>query len=67
MTTFEKDKAAIQEDVANAYDILKARKAELQRIEREGRACKNGFRRQCLEQEYARRAAEYRKLDELLG
>ena len=67
MTTFEKDKAAIQEDAANACDILKARKAELQRIEREVRACKNGFRRQCLEQEYARCAAEYRKLDEFLG
>lgn len=46
--------------------ILQARKAELERIEREGRATKNGFRHQCLAQEWTRLKREYDELDALI-
>ena len=66
MSSFTKDYQAISQDPTAGMPILRARKAELARIEREGRRCKNGFRRQCLAQEWARLKAEYRQLDALI-
>ncbi len=45
--------------------MLKRRKAEIERLIREGKACKNGFRRQCIVQEVAKLQQEYNKIDEL--
>ena len=63
MTRFEKDyKDALE---GNEIEVLKRRKAEIERLTKEGKACKNGFRRQCIAQEVARLTAEYNKIDEL--
>ena len=62
-TEFETDKATIHTD---SVEIMMRRKAELARIEREGRTTKNRFRMQFLAQEYARLKAEYEKLDALI-
>ncbi len=63
MTTFERDyKDALE---GNEIEVLKRRKAEIERMIREGKACKNGFRRQCITQEVARLQQEYNKIDEL--
>ena len=44
-------------------EVLERRKKELDRIYSEGKACKNGYRRQCLAQEYKRLKAEYDYID----
>ena len=63
MTRFEKDlKDALE---GNEIEVLKRRKAEIERLIREGKACKNGFRRKCIAQEVARLQQEYNKIDEL--
>ena len=64
MTRFERDKKEILE--GNAVEVLKSRKAELERLEKEGRCCKNSFRRTCIAQELARLTKEYNKLDEMV-
>jgi len=62
MTRFEKDlKDALE---GNEIEVLKRRKAEIERLTAEGKACKNGFRRQCLAQEVARLTAEYNAISE---
>nr|DAT74945.1 MAG TPA: Type III secretion system, cytoplasmic E component of needle [Caudoviricetes sp.] len=61
MTRFEKD--LLDAKNRNEIEVLSKRKAELERIEKQGKACKNGFKRQCLAQEYARLKAEYDKID----
>ena len=48
----EKDLKDAQE--GNGIEVLTKRKAELDRLWKEGKACKNGFRRQCIAQEYTR-------------
>lgn len=63
MTRFEKDLKAAQE--GNEIEVLTKRKAELDRLDKEGRACKNSFRKQCIAQEYTRLKAEYDKIDAL--
>lgn len=63
MTRFEKDLKAAQE--GNGIEVLAKRKEELDRLYKEGRACKNSFRRQCIAQDYARLKAEYEKIDSL--
>lgn len=63
VTEFETDKATIHTD---SVEIMKRRKAELTRIEREGRTTKNAFRMQCLAHEYSRLKAEYEELDTLI-
>ena len=64
MTRFEKD---IQEALSgNATEILKSRKAELERLSREGKSCRNSFRRQCIAQEVVRLQREYNAIDELI-
>ena len=61
MNRLEKDlKDALE---GNKIEVLTRRKQELERIEQEGRSCKNGFRRQCLAQEYTRLKAEYDYID----
>ena len=64
MTRFEKDVKEIQE--GNEIEVLKRRKAELEELYKKGRCEKNGFRRQCIAQEYERRLAEYEKLDDMI-
>jgi hypothetical protein len=61
MTRFEKDR--IEMEQGNETEVLKRRKAELDDLYRKGRCEKNAFRRQCIAQEYARKSAEYEKLD----
>jgi hypothetical protein len=63
MTRFEKDYRDALE--GNEIEVLKRRKAEIERLTREGKACRNGFRRQCIAQEVARLQEEYRRIDEL--
>lgn len=63
MTRFERDLKEVQE--GNEVEVLKRRNAELAELEKKGRCEKNGFRRQCIAQEYAKRKAEYDKLDSM--
>jgi hypothetical protein len=63
MTRFEKDYRDALE--GNEIEVLKRRKAEIERLTREGKACRNGFRRQCIAQEVARLQEEYRRIDGL--
>lgn len=51
---------------AYATVILRERQAELHQIERQGRACKNRFRLECLAQEYNRLKREYDTLDAMI-
>ena len=60
MTRFEKDlKDALQ---GNEIEVLTKRKGELDRLEKEFRSTKNGFRRQCLAQDIARLKKEYNEI-----
>ena len=61
MTRFEKDERECLE--GNEIEVLKRRKAELESLQRQGKAEKNGFRRTCIAQEFARLKAEYDRLD----
>jgi len=63
MTRFDKDLKAAQE--GNGIEVLTKRKEELDKLYKEGGACKNSFRRQCIAQDYARLKAEYEKIDSL--
>ena len=54
MTRFEKDVKEMQEGT------------ELEELKRKGRCEKNGFKRQCIAQEYERKMAEYEKLDAMI-
>ena len=61
MTTFERDlKDALE---GNEIEVLKRRKAEIERLTKEGMACRNGFRRQCIAQKLARLKREYTEID----
>ncbi len=62
MTRFEKDlKDALE---GNEIEVLTKRKAELDRLEREGKACRNTFRRQCIAQDFYRLKKEYEQIEE---
>ena len=64
MTRFEKDmKDALD---GNEIEVMKRRKAEIERLTAEGKGCKNSFRRECIAQEVARLTAEYNAISELL-
>ena len=63
MTRFERDIEKMVEDDSAAREILEKRAAELDRLWKQGKAEKNGFRRACIAQEYTRLKAEYDKLD----
>ena len=61
MTRFEKDlKEALE---GNEIEVLSRRKAEIKRLTKEGKSCKNAFRRQCIAQEVVRLTREYNKID----
>ncbi len=62
MTRFERDLKESLE--GNEIEVLKRRKAEIEKLTAEGKACKNGFRRQCLAQEVARLTNEYKRISE---
>lgn len=64
MTRFEKDAKEIME--GNSVEVMMRRQAELEEIYRKGRCERNGFRLQCLLQDYRRLQAEYRKLDDMI-
>ena len=66
MTRFEKDLRAVEADPVDGIEILRERKAELDRIWKEGKAARNGFRMQCLAQEYTRLKAQYDQLAEMI-
>ena len=57
MTAFERDLMdALEYD---EKEVLIRRKAEIERLTKDGKACKNGFRRQCIAQELERLKKEY--------
>lgn len=57
MTRFERDlKDALD---GNEIEVLKRRKAEIEKLTAEGKTCKNAFHRQCIAQEVARLTSEY--------
>lgn len=60
---FERDKKAVEN---GDYSILKERKAEMEKLARQVKAERNGFRLQCLEQELVARRNEYTALDALV-
>jgi len=61
MTRFEKDMNEALN--GNEIEVLKRRKAELERLTTEGKGCKNAFHRQCIAQEVAKLTAEYNVID----
>ena len=64
MTRFERDLREARN--GDATIILKERKAEIERLTKEGRACKNAFRRECIAQEVVRLTREYNEIDSLI-
>ena len=62
MTRVERDlKEALD---GNEIEVLKRRKAEIEKLTAEGKACKNSFRRTCIAQEVVRLTAEYKRISE---
>lgn len=62
MTTFERDlRDALN---GNEIEVLKRRKAELEKLEKEFKATKNYFRAKCLASDIARLRTEYIKISE---
>lgn len=61
MTRFEKDlKDALN---GNELEVLKRRKAEIEKLVAEGKSCKNSFRCLCIAQEVVRLTNEYNEID----
>ena len=65
-TKFDKDLRLMETDPGEGIMILRERKAELERIERQERKNKNRFRLECLAQEYNRLKREYYTLDAMV-
>ena len=65
-TRFEKDYAMVMEGEDDAERIILRRKNEIRRLRREGRECRNGFRKQCIQQELERLEHELEILVDLL-
>lgn len=63
MTRFERDINDSKE--GNEIEVLTRRKAEIEKLTAEGKACRNGFRIKCIAQEVARLKAEYNKIESL--
>ena len=62
MTRFERDlKEALE---GNEIEVLKRRKAEINKLTAEGKACKNAFRRTCIAQEVVKLTDEYKRISE---
>ena len=66
MTRFERDLQTARTDIQELDFILRERKAELDSLWEKGRKEKNGFRRQCIAQEYTRLKAQYDELSEMI-
>ena len=64
MTRFDRDLQAAKTDANEGIEILRERRAELDSIWKKGKEEKNGFRRQCLAQEYTRLEAQYNEISE---
>lgn len=57
MTKFEKDlKNALE---GNEIEVLTRRKTEIEKFIKEGKSCKNAFRRACIAQEVVKLTKEY--------
>ncbi len=65
-TKFDKDLRLMETDSDAGIMILRERKAQLEQIERQGRACKNHFRLKCIAQEYNWLKREYDALDQMI-
>lgn len=64
MTRFERDyKDALN---GNETEVLRRRKAELEALIKEGKGCKNDFRRLCIAQEVVKLQKEYEAISELV-
>lgn len=63
MTRFERD--INDAKGGNEIEVLTRRKAEIEKLTAEGKACRNGFRIKCIAQEVARLKAEYNKIESL--
>ena len=63
MTRFERDMNDAKK--GNEIEVLTRRKAEIEKLTAEGKACRNGFRIKCIAQEVARLKAEYNKIESL--
>ena len=62
MNRFERDlKDALE---GNEIEVLTRRKAEIEKLTAEGKACKNAFRRTCIAQEVVRLTKEYNAISE---
>lgn len=67
MTTFERDyKELTTERFPDTYGIMSKRQNEIERLKKELKCCRNGFRAQCIIQELEKRQSEYRILDSLI-
>ncbi len=66
MTRFERDLQTAKTDLQELDFILRKRRAELDEIWKKGKCEKNGFRRQCLAQEYERLEEQYNILSEYI-
>ena len=47
----------------NEIEVLTRRKTEIENLIKEGKACKNDFKRQCIAQEVVRLQREYNKIN----
>jgi uncharacterized small protein (DUF1192 family) len=63
MTRFERDLKDAKN--GNEIEVLARRKAEIEKLTAEDKACRNCFRMKCIAQEVARLKAEYNKIDSL--
>ncbi|MBR5529196.1 MAG: hypothetical protein IKU57_01850 [Oscillospiraceae bacterium] len=62
MNRFERDlKDALE---GNEIEVLTRRKAEIEKLTAEGKACKNAFRRTCIAQEVVKLTREYQAISE---
>lgn len=63
MTRFERDYEDAQ--TGNGIEVITRRRAELGKLTREGKSCRNGFRRTCIAQEVVRLKEELSKIEAL--
>ena len=63
MTRFERDLKDAKE--GNEIEVITKRKAEIAKLIKEGKACKNSFRRECISQEVTKLQHELNQIAEL--
>ena len=66
MTRFERELNEVKNDSLNAMPILRARKAELEQLEKEFRETKNYLRAKCLAHDISRLRCEYYTIEALV-